>query len=119
MVIWATVLPWILVGLVASLRRRSEFMLIYLLAASAILTDMIFLSAVRFRLPFEPFLLAFAVIGFACLWERRRARWLLCLALPALLLLNMTMAAHQDTVRSLLRQAATSVGFELIPWQRP
>jgi hypothetical protein len=119
MPVWATALPWILVGIVASLRRRREFMLIYLLTASAIVNGMIFLAAVRFRLPFEPFVLVFSVVGFAYLWDRFRARWLLCLALPALLILNLTLRTHQDEVRSLIRRAATSLGFDVIPWQAP
>ena len=116
---WATSLPWILVGLVVALPRWRDFMLIHLLLGSAILNGMIFHAAVRFRLPFEPFLLVFAAIGFSWLWWRSRSRWLLAVTLTALLLVNVTLRANQDDLRSRIRRTAEGAGFEVSPWTGP
>lgn len=112
---WATVMPFVLVGVFITFHQAKAFALIYLLLASVILTVMVFHAAVRFRLPYEPFLLILAVVGSFRLWSRLRRKWILCLAFLFIAALNGLIYTQPHAARSLFRRAASFVGMEVYP----
>lgn len=113
---WATIMPFVFIGILITVRQFKTFALIYLLLASVILTVMVFHAATRFRLPYEPFLLILAVAGFFYLWDRLRRKWILCGLLLLIVVLNGLIRTQPHTVRSFFRRAASRIGIEVYPW---
>jgi len=114
---WATVMPFVFIGVFITFRQAKTFALIYLLLASVILTVTVFHAANRFRLPYEPFLLILAVVGFFHIWGRLRRKWILCLVFLLIAALNGLICTQPHATRSFFRRAASFVGMEVYPWE--
>ncbi len=112
---FAIILPFSAVGILLSVRQWRQSLILYMLLATLLLTEVIFHATARFRVPFEPYFIIFASVALLRVKDKF-GQWSAAGIGGVAVGLNSLAFLHADNLRRALRAFAQLLGFEVMPW---